>query len=141
MAAFVVSGAGYLAGFLVIVTALQRKFVRYAVAGLVVNVAGNLVLIPEVGYIGAAWMTLATEVIVVGLALRAVLAEIEQKPSPRRLLRIAAASTVTGLAVWLGVALTAPYAVLLVIAAGVYVPAALLLRAVDLDELRALRAA
>ena len=38
---------------------------------LVVNVAGNLVFVPLVGFMGAAWMTLGTEIVVFGASLEA----------------------------------------------------------------------
>ena len=69
MAAFVVICFGYLSGNLVIVLGLQRRFLVYAVVALVFNVALNVILIPPYGFLAAAWVTLATEVVVVGLTM------------------------------------------------------------------------
>ena len=48
------------------------------------NVALNLVLIPEYGIEAAAWVTLGTEVIVVALSTAMVLRRIEMRLSLRR---------------------------------------------------------
>ena len=63
--AFVFICFGYLTGNLVLIAGLQRRLVAIGLIGLVVNVAGNVVLIPAWGFMGAAWMTLATEAVVV----------------------------------------------------------------------------
>ena len=54
MGAFVLISLGYLTGYLVIAYGLQKRFVFYALAGLAFNVAGNLLLIPRYGFLGAA---------------------------------------------------------------------------------------
>jgi len=62
--AFVFICFGYLNGTLLTVLGLQRKVLFVSLAGLVVNVAGNLILVPVDGFMGAAWMTLFTEIVV-----------------------------------------------------------------------------
>ena len=77
MGAFVVICFGYLAGNLVVVLELQRIFLRNALIALVFNVVLNLILIPPYGFVAAAWVTLATEVLVTALTLSAVLRRLE----------------------------------------------------------------
>jgi O-antigen/teichoic acid export membrane protein len=140
MGAFILICFGYLSGNMVVVLGLQRRFVAYALAGLAFNVTLNLVLLPRYGFLAAAWTTLATEVLVVGLAWRAVLGELRFRIGLGRIGRAAVAASGMILAV-LGLrALGAPAAVLLAAAALSYPLLALWLRAVSLEELRELRA-
>jgi O-antigen/teichoic acid export membrane protein len=62
--AFVFICFDYLNGALLVALGKQRQLLLISLAALVVNVVGNLVLVPAVGFMGAAWMTLATEVVV-----------------------------------------------------------------------------
>ena len=81
MLVFAVSAFSYVAGDLVIVLRLQRRYIIYALVGLILNVGLNLVLIPVYGFIAAAWVCLFTETIVIGLALRAAFTAIDQRYS------------------------------------------------------------
>jgi O-antigen/teichoic acid export membrane protein len=101
MGAFVVISLGYIAGGLVIVLEAQRRFMRYAVVGLIVNVGLNLALLPHFNFVAAAWATLATDVVVTGLTLRLVSRRLEFVPAVDRVLRAAAAAAIVGLAVWI----------------------------------------
>src|ERR1019366_6311791 len=76
-AAFIFICFGYLNGNLLIVLGLQRRLVFISLLALIVNLVGNLILIPRVGFMGAAWMTLATEVVVFGASLRLILRTLE----------------------------------------------------------------
>jgi O-antigen/teichoic acid export membrane protein len=138
MGAYVVICFGYVSGNMVIATDLQRRYIRYAVIGLIVNVAFNIPLIPIYGYVAAAWLTLATNIVVVFPALHAVLRRIDMRVAPWRLLRTALAAAASGLLVaalhdagaqigWLVAAMIVAYPSLL-----------LALRALDLGELREL---
>ena len=49
-----------------------RLYAAFTLAGLVVNVAANLVLIPAMGIAGAAWATVGTEAVLLALCLAAV---------------------------------------------------------------------
>jgi O-antigen/teichoic acid export membrane protein len=62
--AFVLISFGYLNGNLLLVLGQQRRLLRISLVALVVNIAGNLILVPIFGFIAAAWMTLATEAVV-----------------------------------------------------------------------------
>ena len=140
MGAFVLICFGYLSGNLIVVLGLQRRLMRYALAGLIFNVGLNLALLPRYGFQAAAWITLATEVLVVGLAWRAVLGELRFRPDLGRVWRAALATAAMTLLL-LGLRALDASAVVLVLAAAVsYPPLALLTRAISLDELRELRA-
>jgi O-antigen/teichoic acid export membrane protein len=138
MGAFVPICIGSVAGNMVTATDLQRRYVWYAGLGLIVNVVLNLALIPEYGIAAAAWITLATEVVVVSFSLLAVLQRIEMRLALRRIVASAAAAAVAGLAVW-ALRQAGAGAVALIAAMAVAYPLLLLgMRALDLDELRRL---
>jgi O-antigen/teichoic acid export membrane protein len=141
MGAFVMICFGYLSGNMVVVLNLQRRFLINAVIGLVLNVTLNLVLLPRYGFIAAAWATLATEIVVVGLTWRVVLRALGFRPSGGRLVRVVVAAAAMSLAV-LGLRQLGAGAVVLILAAAMtYPPLLIALRALDLQELRELRAA
>jgi O-antigen/teichoic acid export membrane protein len=136
-AAFVFISFGYLNGQLLVVLGLQGRLLRISVLALLVNVCGNLIFVPLVGFMGAAWMTLATEVVVFGLSLSLILRTLEQ-PLPR-LGRIGRTVLAAGLltVVLEGLRLEHASLAVLVAAACVCYPALLFgLRAVGVDDLR-----
>jgi O-antigen/teichoic acid export membrane protein len=92
MLVFAISAFSYVAGDLVIVLRLQRRYIAYATAGLVVNVGLNLLLIPAHGFIAAAWVCLFTEGLVIALALRAAFRTIDQRLRFGRITRIVGVS-------------------------------------------------
>ena len=136
MTAYVVICFGYVSGNMIIPTELQRRYVNFALIGLIVNVGLNLVLIPQYGYIAAAWTTLLTNVIVVFPALNSVLRKLDMGLSLGRLLRTAAAASVSGAVVAVlhnaGVSLGGLIGAMIV----TYPLALLALRALDIGELR-----
>jgi O-antigen/teichoic acid export membrane protein len=138
-AAFIFICFGYLNDNLLVIMGLQKRRLLISLAALVVNVAGNLILVPIDGFMGAAWMTLATEGVVCGASLWLILRELDMSvPSPGRLGRtlLAAALLAAGLEVLK--LLGAPLA-LLVLAACVAYPSLLFgLGALGIDELRIL---
>jgi O-antigen/teichoic acid export membrane protein len=140
MGAFVLICFGYLSGNMVLVLKQQRRFMLNACAGLVINVGLNLYLLPRYGFLAAAWVTLATEFAVVGLTWILVLRKLEFRPHLGRLLRVAiAAAAMTG--VVLALREVGAGAIVLLLAAGVtYPPLLIVLRALDLGELRDIRA-
>jgi O-antigen/teichoic acid export membrane protein len=95
MGVFLVTCVGYLTGSMVLIFELQKRYVRYAATGLVVNVALNLIFVPSHGYLAAAWITLVTELVVVGLTAHACLAALAWRPHLGVLLRAAVAAAVT----------------------------------------------
>jgi O-antigen/teichoic acid export membrane protein len=137
--AFVLICFGYLNGNLLLVLGLQRRLLSISLLALVANVAGNLILVPLMGFMGAAWMTLATEAIVFLATLRLILTTLEL-PLPRlgRMGRTAAAAAVLAGALEGSRALGAPLGALVAVAAAGY-PALLFgLRALGGDDLRVL---
>lgn len=137
-AAFVPICIGNVAGNMVIATDLQRRYIWYAMLGLLLNVSLNVLLIPSYGIKAAAWVTLLTELVVVSAALAAVLRRIEMRLSLRRIALTALAAAAAGLIVW-GLRQADAGAVVLVLAmAAVYPPLLIGMRALDMDELRGL---
>jgi O-antigen/teichoic acid export membrane protein len=136
MASFVLVSLGYLVGYLAIVLDLQKRLVLFAAIALAFNVAANLVLLPRYGFEGAAWVTLATEVVVLAPGARMVLREIGLQPDLRRPLRMLLAATASCLALLALRAVGAPLLALVAAMGAVYPALLFLLHAVDRDELR-----
>jgi O-antigen/teichoic acid export membrane protein len=140
MGAFVLICFGYLSGNMVVVLKQQRRFMYNATAGLVINLGLNLILLPRYGFLAAAWVTLATEFVVVGLTWLGVLRELQFRPHLGRLARVAVAAAAMTLVVLLLREAGAGAIVLLLGAAVSYPPFLIALRALDLRELREIRA-
>lgn len=124
--AFVFICFGYLNGNLLVVLGLQRQFLTISLMALAFNLVGNLALVPLTGFMGAAWMTLATELLVCIACMSVILKKLDRPwPRPGRIVRtaLAAALLFAGLS-----ALNALGASLawLVVAAGVLYPVLLL---------------
>jgi O-antigen/teichoic acid export membrane protein len=142
MAAFVTICFGYLAGNLVVVLELQRVFLRNAAIALVFNVALNLALIPPYGFVAAAWVTLATELLVTALTLGVALRRLELQLRLGRVARTVAAASAMGGMVAVLRSSGAPLGVLVAAAALSYPVALLAFRALrpgDIGELLRLR--
>jgi O-antigen/teichoic acid export membrane protein len=141
MATFVVVSLGYLTGYLIVAYRLQNRFLAIAVGALVFNVAANLALVPEYGFMAAAWLTLATEVLVMGLSLWIVCRAMGLAPMGEHLGRIVAAAAAAGLFSW-GLNEAGLHTIVWVAAGAVaYGALVIAVGAVRLDELRALRKA
>jgi len=138
MATFVVVSLGYLTGYLIVAYNLQGKFVLIGIGALVFNVATNLALVPAYGFMAAAWLTLATEVLVMSLSLWIVCARIEIAPTGRNLAPIVAAAVASGLLGWGLREAGLPTALWVALAAAAYAALVVALGAVKLGELRAL---
>jgi O-antigen/teichoic acid export membrane protein len=137
--AFVFICFDYLNGNLLVVLGKQWALLRISLIALVVNVAGNLALVPSTGFMGAAWMTLATEVVVFGASLWLILKTLEL--GLPRLGRIGRTALAAGLlAVGLdGLRLADASLAVLVVAACLLYPALLFgLRALGADDVRVL---
>jgi O-antigen/teichoic acid export membrane protein len=138
MATFVVVSLGYLTGYLIVAYDLQRRFLAIAIGALVFNVAANLALVPSYGFMAAAWLTLATEVLVMSLSMWMVCARMGVAPTGEHLGRIVAAAAATGLAGWGLKEAGVPTAAWVAAAALLYAALVVALGAVRLGELRAL---
>ncbi len=138
-AAFIFICFGYLNDNVLLILGLQRRRLVISLVALVVNVAGNLILVPIFGFMGAAWMTLATEVVVFAASLRVILRELDLSlPRPGRLGRTLLAAILLAGGLELVRLLGAPL-VLLVVTACVCYPALLFgLRALSIEEVRML---
>ena len=121
MGAFVSISFGYLAGNMVVILGLQRRYFAYATLGLVVNVLLNVALIPPYGFQAAAWVTLVTEVTVMSLTMRSVLMGIRMKPSWGRIGRVATAAAGMAVAVAAGRYAGLPLGILVGVAIVLYV--------------------
>jgi len=128
---------GYLDGQLVIAVGLQRRFVFFAIVALAFNVGANVILIPEYGFLAAAWITLATELIVIGLTMTTVFSRLGWAPRVKGLARVLAAATVLALAVWGLEAAGTPLIATLVLAGPIYIGLLLAVRGVEPREIRA----
>jgi O-antigen/teichoic acid export membrane protein len=138
--AFVFICYGYLTGNMLLILGIQKRQIVVGLAGLVVNVVGNLILVPRYGFLGAAWMTLVTEVVVVGTGGYYVVRQLGglSVVSVGRLPRVAAAAAVlTAALVALKVA-GAGLAVLSLAAAILYPSLLIGFGAVSVEEIRLL---
>jgi O-antigen/teichoic acid export membrane protein len=100
------------------------------------NIVLNVILIPPYGAVGSAWATVFTEAAVNGLALWAVFKALHFRPAVGRAVR-----TVIAAAMMTGVVLLAAQAGLvagLLIAAPAYLGALIGLRALTIEEIRAI---
>jgi O-antigen/teichoic acid export membrane protein len=138
MATFVVVSLGYLTGYLIVAYNLQRRFLAIAVGALVFNVAANLALVPSYGFMAAAWLTLATEVLVMSLSMWIVCSAMGVTPTGDNLGRIVVAATATGLAGWGLNEAGVPTAAWVAAAGLLYGGLVIALGTVKLGELRAL---
>lgn len=115
----------------------QSSFTWAAGWSLIANVALNLALIPPLGYLGASWATVATEVVLFIAGLTLTARHIGWVPVIRLSWRTLLAGLVMGVVVFPmrdfgGVTIAIP----IVVGVGVYAAAVLLLRAVTTDEVR-----
>jgi O-antigen/teichoic acid export membrane protein len=135
--AFVFICFGYLNGNLMVVLGLQQRLLLISLAGLVVNVVGNLLLLPDVGFMAAAWMTLVTEVVVFAATLRLVLAGLgERRPPLGRIPRTLAAAALLAGGLGLLRLADAPIGVLIAAACALYPALLLALRAIGPEDVR-----
>jgi O-antigen/teichoic acid export membrane protein len=137
MGAFVSISFGYLAGNMVVILELQSRFFRYAAVGLIINASLNILLIPRYGFLAAAWITLATEVVVMSLTMRSVLHQLAMTPRFGHLLRTLIAALTMGVLAWLAQRAGVPLYGLVAIAAFSYPTLLLSLRVLTLKEVRA----
>jgi O-antigen/teichoic acid export membrane protein len=136
MATFVVVSLGYLTGYLIVAYDLQRRFLAIAIGALAFNVATNLALVPTYGFMAAAWLTLATEIIVMSLSMWIVCGRIGIVPGGDHLGRIVVASAATWLGAWGLNQAGAPTLVWVAAGGALYAALVVALGAVRLEELR-----
>jgi O-antigen/teichoic acid export membrane protein len=135
--AFVLICFGYLNGNLLLVLGLQRRLLRISLLALVVNVIGNLIFVPLFGFMGAAWMTLATEAVVFAAAFTLVLRRLElPRPKLGRIGRTAIAAALMGLGLGLLRLAGVPLGGLALTACVAYPALLIALRALGAEDVR-----
>jgi O-antigen/teichoic acid export membrane protein len=135
-AAFIFISFGYLNGNLLVVLGLEGWALRVSLIALVVNLVGNAILVPLVGFMGAAWMTLVTEIVVCAVSLTLVVRKLDMSfPRPGRIGRTALASVLLAGVLELLRVGDASLAVLVAVACAAYPALLFALRAVGPDEL------
>jgi O-antigen/teichoic acid export membrane protein len=135
--AFVLICYGYLNGNLLLVLGLQRKLLRISLVALVFNLAGNFVLVPLVGFMGAAWMTLATEAVVLVQTSRLIARTLEiRRPALGKVGRTAVAAIVLGVGLGLLRFAGAPLGALIAASAVAYPALLFRLGALRMEDLR-----
>ncbi|HEV3069929.1 MAG TPA: flippase [Solirubrobacteraceae bacterium] len=137
--AFVFICFGYLNGNLLVVMGMQQRLLRISLIALLVNLIGNFILVPIMGFMGAAWMTLVTEVVVFGASLRLIDGALGLRSlGLARIARTVLAAALLG-AVLGGLELAGASLAVLIVAACLCYPALLFgLRALELDDVRVL---
>ncbi|MEA2402138.1 MAG: hypothetical protein QOK00_2541 [Thermoleophilaceae bacterium] len=138
MATFVVVSLGYLTGYLIVAYDLQRRFVLIAIGALVFNVATNLALVPAYGFMAAAWLTLATEILVMSLSMWIVCASMGVSPASENAGRLVIAAAAAGLAGWGLREAGLPTLAWVAAAGALYAALVIAFGVVKLDELRGL---
>jgi O-antigen/teichoic acid export membrane protein len=138
MATLVVVSIGYLTGYLIVAYRLQRQFVAIGAGALTLNVAANLALVGRYGFMAAAWITLATEILVMSLSLWMVCRRAGVAPRGEHLGRIVLAALGTGALAYGLQRAGLPVLVWVAAAGAAYGALLLVLGAVRLGELRAL---
>jgi O-antigen/teichoic acid export membrane protein len=138
MAAFVLISIGHLSGYLIIAYGLQRRFVLVTLLALAFTVAANLALVPDHGFMAAVWVTLGTELIVVGLSMAMVCRRMRVVPTGARVGRIAASAVAAGALAWALRQAGAPVPVWAGVAGAAYPLLLLAFGGIRTEDLRAL---
>ncbi|MBA3808715.1 MAG: flippase, partial [Solirubrobacterales bacterium] len=135
--AFLLICFGYLNGNLMVVLGLQHRLLRISLLALAVNLLGNAILVPLVGFMGAASMTVVTEVVVLLATTKEILAKLEMPlPKPGRIGRTAVAAAVLGALLGLMRLADAPLAALIAAACVLYPALLFALRAFGPEDAR-----
>jgi O-antigen/teichoic acid export membrane protein len=135
--AFILICYGYLNGNLLLVLGKQKLLLRISLVALVVNLAGNAAAIPLFGFMGAAWMTVLTEAVVLIQTTRLLVRELPTEEFEfGRVVRTAVAAVILGLVLGAMEIAGAPLAALLAAACVLYPVLLFALRAFGPEDLR-----
>jgi O-antigen/teichoic acid export membrane protein len=135
--AFILICFGYLNGSLLVTLGLQQRLLRISLLALVVNLAGNAILVPLVGFMGAAVMTLVTEAVVLVATSRDILRKLELPlPGPGRIARTGLAAVLLGAGLGLMRLAGAPLGVLMAATCVAYPALLFALRAFAAEDMR-----
>lgn len=138
MIAFAVICLGYALGMYTLVLDLAHRFAAYALLALVLNVAANVWLLPHHSFVAAAWITVATEVLVSGAILPHILRRLEMRLALAPLVKVALSATLAGGVATLLERSGVEVLVVLAVAAGVHLTTLVVLGVLDPSTLRAL---
>ncbi len=138
MGAFVAISFGYLVAGLVVVLELQRRQIVIAVSALILNVGLNFAFVPTYGFRAAAWVTLATELLVLGLTAHAVLPRLQLRLNLNRFARTTFAATIMGLAAFATRTVDSDAIVILLVSVPPYVVLCFVLRILTVGEIRSM---
>ncbi len=137
--AYVLICFGYLNGNLLVVLGMQKSLLRISLLALLINLIGNAVLVPLFGFMGAAAMTVATEVVVLACTSTLISRKLELgRPRVGRLGRTALAAVVLGLLLLALKLAEAPFGALVAAACVGYPTLLFALRALELGDIRTL---
>lgn len=136
MGAFVLVCFCYLAENLIVVFELQSRYLKNAAAALVFNLVLNVLLIPKYGLVAAAWVTLATQALVLVLATQPIVKYLPARLPIGRLLRALACTAVSAAAGNAAHRAGAPLGAVLALTATLYAFGLVATRALDLRELK-----
>jgi O-antigen/teichoic acid export membrane protein len=137
--AFVLICFGYLNGNLLLVLGMQKKLLRVSLIALVVNLIGNAILVPLVGFMGAAAMTVVTEAVVFCCTSVLISRRLELgRPRVGRLARTALAALLMGIGLALLRLASAPLAALIAFACVAYPALLFSMRVLGADDIRVL---
>jgi O-antigen/teichoic acid export membrane protein len=137
--AFVLICYSYLNDNLLLVLGRQKRLLWISLVALVVNLAGNAALIPPFGFMGAAWMTLATQALVIVWTTRLLVAELGRREFDfGRVARTALAAVVLGLVLEALRLADAPVGVVIGAACLLYPALLFSLKALGRDDVRVL---
>lgn len=84
-------------GYAIVALGEQKRMIKFNVINAILSVIGYLIFIPRYGYWGAAWMTVASELLILITALWVIKKTLGFTPSLNRSLRVLAASGVMAL--------------------------------------------
>jgi O-antigen/teichoic acid export membrane protein len=87
-------------GYAVVALKQQKRMIKFYAANAIFSIAGYLFFIPLYSYWGAAWMTVATELVIVATAWYVLHQTINFIPNFTQTLKVMIASLIMGLGLW-----------------------------------------
>jgi O-antigen/teichoic acid export membrane protein len=129
-----------MAGNIASAVGLERPASRIFLFSALLNVVFNLIFIPLFGMIGAAAITIVTDLIIIAWFYRLLAAPMELRQTWSYLARVGLATGVMGLAIWLLLPLNLPVLLMIVAGALVYAALAFPLQLVDRELVQKLLA-
>lgn len=119
---------------IIIVANRQSDLAKIYLAGSIFNVAGNIILIPTYSYFGAAYVTVATELLVTALMIFVIKRTLNYVPSLKVFWKALAVSLLMGAVIYIFGYLNIFY--LVILAGAVYVAGIYLIGGISQEEVR-----